>query len=266
LIRSARPRVVIRPEAVEALERFEASLSRGVGRRAASRQSISAAVVAALLCGVARLFCRARRGSSWAAERPRIYFANHTSHLDFLAIWASLPPQVRVRSRPIAGQDYWNRDAIRRYLARRVFRALLVNRRTDETGVDRDVVVSAARRSVERVARALSVGDSLIIFPEGTRGSGNTIGPFKSGLYHLSRMRPDVELVPVLLEDLDRILPKGEIIPLPLSGVVTFGEPMCLQSDESKDAFLARARAALVRMSRPCTSLSTEISRASSPA
>ena len=62
------------------------------------------------------------------------------------------------------------------------------------------------------------------------------------------RMRPDIELVPAWLENLNRILPKGEIVPVPLLGSVTFGAPISLDGDEPKGHFLQRARHALVAL------------------
>jgi protein-tyrosine phosphatase/membrane-associated phospholipid phosphatase len=261
ILRKARPSIVIRPEAELAIRQFEAAMP-GVRKRRSLPPSIAATIVSALAAAVARLICgQPNWNGCEPSARQRIYFANHTSHLDFLILWGSLPAAVRVRTRPVAGRDYWERSAVRQYLARHMLRAVLVNR--CEPNSDRPSVVAAARQSVERVARALSSGASLIIFPEGTRGSGGDVQPFKSGLYHLCRLRPDVELVPVYLEDLHRILPKGESIPLPLAGSVTFGRPLRLQPGEEKHAFLARAHAALTMVNRPCTYLPTLISRAS---
>lgn len=261
ILRKARPSIVVRPEAELALRQFEARLASGRVRRSLP-PSIATTIVSTIAGGVARLICGAPGWTGCeASSRQRIYFANHTSHLDFLVLWGSLPAGVRTRTRPVAGRDYWERNALRRYLARRVLRAVLINR--CESDSDRVTVVAGARRSVERAARALATGASLIIFPEGTRGAGRDVQPFKSGLYHLCRLRPDVELVPVYLEDLHRILPKGEAIPLPLAGSVAFGRPIRLQPGEDKDAFLARARAALTMVHRPCTYLPTLISRAS---
>jgi 1-acyl-sn-glycerol-3-phosphate acyltransferase len=218
--------------------------------------------MSAILGAAARMLCGAPRwlGSAPSA-RQRIYFANHTSHLDFVAIWGSLPPAVRAETRPVVGRDYWDRGPVRRLIARRALHAVLVERRPAAT--DRESTIAAARRSVQYAVAALETGASLIIFPEGTRGPGGDVVPFKSGLYHMCRMRPDVELVPVFLEDLHRILPKGEAVPVPVNGSITFGRPIRLRPGEDKTAFLARARAALLMVNQPCTSLSTAISRAS---
>ena len=91
---------------------------------------------------------------------------------------------------------------------------------------------------------------SVILFPEGTRGSGDEPARFKSGLYYIAKARPTLELVPVYLENLGRILPKGEFLPVPLLATATFGSPLRLVEGESRDAFLERARAAIIALRR----------------
>jgi 1-acyl-sn-glycerol-3-phosphate acyltransferase len=174
----------------------------------------------------------------------RIYFANHSSHLDFIVIWSALPAKLRRVVRPVAGRDYWQRSAVRRYVATRVFHALLV----DRAHADADPAHALARASVARMAQEMGDTYSLIVFPEGTRSVSGEVGSFKSGLYHLARLRPDVELVPVHLENLNRILPKGEALPVPMLSRVVFGLPFTPSPQEDKHEFLAHARRALIQL------------------
>jgi 1-acyl-sn-glycerol-3-phosphate acyltransferase len=172
------------------------------------------------------------------ATRPRVYFANHASHLDFLVLWAALPPSQRRRTRPVAALDYWGGTRLRRALARAVGAVL----------VDRGAARPDAQRgpdAVRRMAAALDAGDSLVVFPAGTRAGGASPAPFKTGLYHLSAARPDVELVPVRIENTERVLPRGRLVPAPRRVRVTFGAPLRVRGGESKSEFLARACAAV---------------------
>ena len=169
--------------------------------------------------------------------RQRVYYANHTSNGDFVLIWTVLPPALRRITRPVAGADYWNVNATRRFIADRVFHSVLIDRNPDTRKDD----------PVGQMAQALDTGASLIIFPEGTRNmTEERLLPFKSGLYHLATARPQVELVPVWLENLNRMMPKGEVFPVPLLCTVTFGAPISIAPHEDKSAFLERAQNALL--------------------
>lgn len=170
-------------------------------------------------------------------ERQRIYFANHTSHLDFVLVWSALPKRLRFLTRPVAARDYWQRG-VKRYLALNVFNAVLVDR----------VHADAAPNPIDVLLDGLGEKHSLIIFPEGTRGDGTQLAPFKSGLYRLGMARPDVELVPVYIDNLNRVLPKGEIVPVPMLASVSFGAPLRVGDGEEKSDFLARARNALLEL------------------
>jgi 1-acyl-sn-glycerol-3-phosphate acyltransferase len=193
----------------------------------------------ALLVGVVKLLVGAY--ARWVGSAPgpaqRIYFANHTSHIDTLAIWSSLPRALRRRTRPIAARDYWG-SGFRKYIATRGFGAVLIDRTRGDPSVD----------PLEPLRASLREGDSLIIFPEGTRGTTATPAAFRSGLFRLAGEFPTVELIPVYLDNLHRSLPKGAVLPVPVVCTVRFGAALALQPGESKEAFLARARDAVVAL------------------
>ena len=177
----------------------------------------------------------------WIDSQPdtcqRVYFANHTSHLDAIVLWSVLPGTVRNVTRPVAAKDYWDRGAIRRYVAK-TFDALLVDRKE----------IKVHQSPVDMMLREIGTTHSLILFPEGGRSAGDQVGEFKSGLYYLSKKRPDLELVPVHIDNMNRVLPRGEFLPVPLLSCITFGPPMWLDAGESKNEFLARAREAVQRL------------------
>lgn len=180
----------------------------------------------------------------WQGIEPtyaqRIYFANHSSNGDFVLIWTVLPAALRARTRPVAALDYWLKSPLRAFIGREVFNAVLIDRRPEARTED----------PVAQMAAALDEGSSLIIFPEGGRNSGDTpLLPFKSGLYHLARTRPNVDLVPVWINNLNHVMPKGKVVPVPLICTLTFGAALRLDPNEDKEAFLSRASAALLALS-----------------
>ena len=193
-----------------------------------------------LLAAIARFLSGA--SVRWIDCQPdtcqRVYFANHTSHLDPIVIWSSLPANVRALTRPVAAKDYWEKGWVRRYLATQVFDALLIDRKH----------IKVHQSPVDLMLKAMGDTHSVIIFPEGGRNTGAEIGEFKSGLYYMAKKRPDLELVPVHLDNMNRVLPRGEFLPVPLLSCVTFGAPIWLEAGEAKADFLVRARDAVRRL------------------
>jgi 1-acyl-sn-glycerol-3-phosphate acyltransferase len=170
--------------------------------------------------------------------RQAVYFANHTSNGDTILLWSVLPAPLRRRTRPVAAADYWLNHPVKKFIGQQVFNCVLIER-------------DPARRSQDPVAQmvaALDDGASLILFPEGTRNTGPQMLPFKPGLFHLAEARPDVPLIPVWIENLNRVLPKGEVIPLPFICTEHFGRPITRLPQEGKAAFLDRAQAAVAAL------------------
>jgi 1-acyl-sn-glycerol-3-phosphate acyltransferase len=182
----------------------------------------------------------------WRGTEPgpqqRVYFANHGSHADFVLIWATLPSLLRRQTRPVAARDYWAMSAGKRFIAQHVFNALLIDRKP----------AGSRHTPVDDMAAALETGASLIIFPEGTRNTGDeALLPFKSGLYHLSRQFPQAELVPIWIDNVRRVIPKGEWLPIPMICSVSYGPPLDRLADEAKESFLQRAQAAVLALRPP---------------
>jgi 1-acyl-sn-glycerol-3-phosphate acyltransferase len=197
-------------------------------------------ILASGICGISKLLTGARavwRGAQ-PELKPRVYYANHRSHGDFILIYAILPPALRAVTRPVAGADYWLKGRLRRYLIEQVFGGVLIDRN-----------VKASDDPVAAMLKPLTAGQSLIVFPEGTRNQGNdALLPFKSGIYRLAERRPETEFIPVWLENLGRVLPKGGLLIVPLLCTVIIGAPVVIEPDESRDAFIARCRNALLAL------------------
>jgi 1-acyl-sn-glycerol-3-phosphate acyltransferase len=190
------------------------------------------------------LLARLVSGASvrWIDSQPdtcqRVYFANHTSHLDAIVIWSSLPHDVRLLTRPVAAKDYWTKGPVRRYLAKQLFHAILIDREE----------IKVHQSPVDLMIREIGHTYSLIVFPEGGRSDGRDIGEFKSGLFYLCKKRPDLELIPVYLDNMNRILPRGEVLPVPMLSCLTFGPPLWLEAGEPKTQVFSRAREGVRRL------------------
>lgn len=206
-----------------------------------------ARVVAQLVVAFARLLTGLR--TRWIGGAPKaeqtIFVANHSSHGDFVLVWTALPPDLRARTRPVAAADYWSGAGIKGFLAGKVFRAVLIDRLKSGDGP----------RPLTVMNEALSAGDNLILFPEGTRNTTDAaLLPLKRGIYELAKAHPQAAVVPTWIENLRRVLPKGSIIPVPLACTVSLGPPLPVLPDESADAYLERLRRAMLDC-RPSSAL-----------
>jgi 1-acyl-sn-glycerol-3-phosphate acyltransferase len=201
------------------------------------------------LLGVVRVLTGAQarwQGCPPKAEQ-RIYFANHQSHADLVMIWAALPTELRGITRPIAAKDYWTKTPFKHWITREVFNAVYVQRER-QAGADGEPADPLAP-----LMEALAQGDSIILFPEGTRGHEELPQRFKSGLYNLAVKFPGVVLVPAWINNIQRLLPKGEVVPVPVLCSVTFGAPIRVEQDgsgqlEDHASFAERARAAVIAL------------------
>ena len=198
---------------------------------------MAARLMGLCLLGLIRVLTGAQarwQGCPPKAEQ-RIYFANHQSHADLLLMWAALPAELRRITRPIAAKDYWTKTPLKKWLTTAVFNAIYVDRNKT---TDQDPLAP--------LVEALGHGDSVILFPEGTRGSQEEPQAFKSGLYNLAMKFPAVVLIPTWINNVQRVMPKGEVVPVPILCSVTFGAPVVLGDGEDRATFLQRARQAVV--------------------
>jgi 1-acyl-sn-glycerol-3-phosphate acyltransferase len=200
---------------------------------------LAAKAMGLFLLGLVRVLTGAQ--ARWYGCPPkaeqRIYFANHQSHADLVMIWAALPEELRSITRPIAAKDYWTKTPLRQWITTAVFNAVYVER---ERKGDED--------PLQPLIDALQSGDSVILFPEGTRGHGEEPQPFKSGLYSLAMKFPQAVLVPAWIDNIQRVMPKGEVVPVPILCSVTFGTPLRVEPGEDRRVFLDRARAAVLAL------------------
>ncbi len=154
-----------------------------------------------LLAFLIRIFTgvQARWTDCQTPATPCIYFANHTSHFDFLVLWAVLPKKLRKTTTAAGAADYWTKGCLRRWLAERVFKIVPIEREN----------INRSNYPITQLVSALDHGNSLIIFPEGGRNDQCSLKEFKCGLYHLAKASPGTDLIPTFINNANRVLPKG---------------------------------------------------------
>jgi 1-acyl-sn-glycerol-3-phosphate acyltransferase len=154
---------------------------------------------------------------------PCILVANHNSHLDLPLLFQLLPIRRIHRTHPLAAYEYFSRSRLLLRTVERLFRPVWLARPGSAPGAAGAYGVDAAMAAMESQLRA---GDSVVIFPEGTRGTPGEIARFKRGVGRLSFAFPDVPVVPVLLTGPERALPRTAGLPVPLWTRAVVGEPL----------------------------------------
>jgi len=149
------------------------------------------------------------------ARDPFILIANHSSHLDTVSLLSLFPLSRLRRIRPCAAADTFERTPLIAFLSRTFFNILPIARRN----------ITPENHPVRRMRKALERGESLLLYPEGTRGTGGVMGEFKTGIAHLLEETPDVPVVPAYLVNMGRSLPKGEFLIVPFICEIRIGTP-----------------------------------------
>lgn len=177
---------------------------------------------------------RVRGREHLAGTEPFVLIANHSSHLDTISLLSLFPLRRLRRIRPVAAADYFERNRFVSLFTKTLFNILPIARKN----------ITTENNPLRRMRDAIEAGDSLIIFPEGTRGSGEQIGEFRSGVAHLIEKTPGVPVVPAYLVNMGRSLPKGEFIPVPFFCEIRIGASRILQGSRQE---ITRALEAAVR-------------------
>lgn len=170
---------------------------------------------------------------------PAIVIANHNSHMDVFALLSLFPLCRQADVHPVAAADYFLRNNIMGWFALNILNIIPVMRKGREAN------------PLARCEQALREGKTLILFPEGTRGEPGKLAPLKSGLWHLSKSMPDVPIIPVWLQGTERVMARGNRIPLPLFIDVTVGDALRFNAD--KNAFMDDLKCQLLALSPQTT-------------
>ena len=178
------------------------------------------------------------RGREHLPERdPFILVANHSSHLDTASLLSLFPVSRLRRLRPCAAADYFERTPLVAFLSHTFFNILPIRRSGGE----------GEEHPIQKMREALERGESLLLFPEGTRGRGREMAPFKPGIACLAEQLPQVPIVPAYLVNMGRALPKGEFLPVPFFCEVRIGAPLRLSGTRAEMLDAVRAAVEALR-------------------
>jgi 1-acyl-sn-glycerol-3-phosphate acyltransferase len=158
-------------------------------------------------------------------KKQFILIANHNSHMDTMAIMSAIPSRYIHRVHPIAARDFFGGSLFKKILMRYLVNATLIKR--DRTDPEND--------PIDSLDKMLKKSRSLILYPEGSRGIPGVMSNFKKGLGYLIQRNPDVDVIPVYLDNVYKTLPKGKKIILPYNCSINFGEPIKFNSYELED-------------------------------
>jgi 1-acyl-sn-glycerol-3-phosphate acyltransferase len=170
-------------------------------------------------------------------ERPVIFAANHSSHADTSLILHALSDRARERTVVAAAADYW----FKRPLLGNIVSLFLNTFPFSRTG--------GAQAQLHSSSQLLKSGWNLVLFPEGSRSPDGRIQEFKPGVGHLAN-ETGTPVVPVHIRGAQRIMPKGQKLPLPGPARVRIGKPMVPAAKEGSREFTVRVEKAVRALSR----------------
>jgi 1-acyl-sn-glycerol-3-phosphate acyltransferase len=160
-------------------------------------------------------------------EDQFVIVANHNSHLDTMAIMASLPSKIIHKVKPVAAADYFGKTKFKEKLSNYLINTLLIQRRRDIKNIEKD--------PINRMIKALDDGFSLIIFPEGTRGEPEVRQPLKPGIAYVLIQRPQIKYVPAYMKGMGKAMPKDDNLIVPFSSSLTYGQPAMIKGSNIAD-------------------------------
>lgn len=160
-------------------------------------------------------------------QKQFIIVANHNSHLDTMSVLASVPSCVLINLKPVAAADHFGKTKLKAKLTEFFVNSLLIQRKRDKANPTND--------PINKMIKALDDGNSLLVFPEGTRGKPEIQQALKPGVAILLKNRPEIAYVPVYIKGLGKALPKQERIVLPYNSSLIYGKPTKIKSTEIAD-------------------------------
>ena len=149
-----------------------------------------------------------------APRGPCIVVANHNSHLDAAVLMTLFPFWRLHRVHPVAAADYFGETMFMRLVAMTLMNAMPIARKP-----------SPGEDPLEPIKQAIARGDSMIFFPEGSRGKAGVVAPFRTGIGRLVTACPGLLVLPVFMSGPERIWARGQAVPVPVNIHANIGRP-----------------------------------------
>jgi 1-acyl-sn-glycerol-3-phosphate acyltransferase len=166
-------------------------------------------------------------------KKQFILIANHNSHMDTMAIMSAIPSRYIHKVHPIAARDFFGGSLFKKILMRYLVNATLIKRDRDDPNND----------PIDSMDKMLKKSRSLILFPEGSRGTPGVMTKFKKGLGYLIQRNPEINVIPVYLDNVYKTLPRGKNLILPYNCSMRFGDPIEFKSMEVNDILISAEKA-----------------------
>ncbi len=171
-------------------------------------------------------------------ENQFIIVANHNSHLDTMTLMASMPASIVHKVRPVAAADHFGKTRLKRFLTNYFVNSLLIRRKRDKDNPEND--------PINVMLQAIDNGDSLIIFPEGTRGEPEVKQTLKPGVAILLSKRPNTVWVPAYMAGMGTAMPKDDNLIVPVESKIIFGEVQKIAEGATVESILEAIEDAFV--------------------
>ena len=171
---------------------------------------------------------------------PAIIAANHNSHLDTMVLMGLYPLRKVHKIRPVAAADYFFKNRFLKWFALNIVGIIPLERHGRKSKED---LFAGCKEALENE-------DILILYPEGSRGDAGKMSELKKGIFYISNLVEKTAVTPVVMNGLNKALPKGEALLVPFNCDVIIGEQVF--SGDCADEFVKDLKEIFDRLFKKC--------------
>lgn len=164
-------------------------------------------------------------------DQALIFASNHQGAADILILLANIPVNFRFAIK----KELFKIPVFGWYLKKAAY-----------FSIDRKLVLSAYR-TVEMIIDVIKQGESVLIFPEGTRTRTGELGKFKRGSL-LAALKSGAPIIPIAISGSFNIMQAGSWMFHPNPVKFNVGKPIYIQSEADYDSKVSEVRQAIAAM------------------